>query len=282
MVIYAEYLFLENGIAGLMILLLTCRICGFSSPRLRIAFGSVLCGLYAFILFWEGLPWWISVSLKGVFSLVVVTLVFPSVGFRNIARTVLVFYLISFAMGGIVVGSLYFFNGAGAAGAGAFYIGDITYIRVFLGMILAWTVLYIFSTFLKERLRKGRAEADLCVTLGSRTVRMKGFVDTGNFLRDPVSGRPVCVAAKGVIEELAPREAQFCIVPYRSLNREEGLLSGIRPDRALLMTPGKEPRAVSIVLAVSKGQLPVGRDGKRYDVLLHETLTEGGILQVEQ
>jgi stage II sporulation protein GA (sporulation sigma-E factor processing peptidase) len=110
---------------------------------------------------------------------------------------------------------------------------------------------------------------------------MKGFVDTGNFLRDPISGRPVCVTTKQVMERLTPEETQFCLVPYRGVGKEGGLLAGIRPDSAVLLAPGKKPQPVSIVLAVSKGELPVGHDGRRYDVLLHEALTEGGILQSE-
>ena len=281
MVIYAEYLFLENGVAGLMILLLTRKICGFSSSRPRIALGSIFCGLYAFILFWEGLLWWLALLLKVIFSLGVVALVFPSRHWKSIARAVLVFYLISFALGGIVIGSLYFFKAAGVTAGGAFYIGQITYIKVLTGMALGWVALSIFAGFLKDRVRKNRDEAELRVTLGGNSVTLKGFIDTGNFLRDPITGRPVCVAAKQAMEGLVPEAAQFCLIPYRSINKKEGLLTGIRPDSAVLSASGRKPKAVNIILAVSKGELPVGQDGRRYDVLLHETLTEGGILQGE-
>ncbi len=281
MIIYAEYLFLENGIAGFMILLLTRRICGFSSSRWRIVVGSVLCGLYAFILFWEGMSWWFAALLKVAFSVCVTALVFPCLPWKSKARVILVFYLVSFAMGGIVVGSMYFFGSAGVAAGGAFYTGQITYIKVFSGMALAFMGLYVFSAFLKERLRRGGTEAELQVTLGGHTETLKGFVDTGNFLRDPISGRPVCVAAKDAVEKLAPEDSQFCLIPYRSVDKEEGLLSGVRPDSAVLLAPGREPQAVSVILAISKRELPAGRDGKKYDVLLHEALTEGGILQGE-
>ncbi len=281
MVIYAEYLFLENGVAGFMILLLTGRICGFPSSGSRLVLGSVLCGLYAFILFWEGLPWWLAALFKVIFSVGVVVLVFPSLRGKGILRALLIFYLVSFAMGGIVIGSLYFFNSAGITARGAFYIGQITYIKVFLGLALAWAGIYAFSSLLKARLRKDRSEAELRVTLGNQTVTMKGFVDTGNFLRDPISGRPVCVTTEQVIEELAPEETQFCLVPYRGVDKEGGLLTGIRPDSAFLLTSGRKPRAVNIILAMSKGELPVGHDGRKYDVLLHEALVEGGILQSE-
>ena len=148
-------------------------------------------------------------------------------------------------------------------------------------MALGWIALSIFAGFLKDRVRKNRDEAELRVTLGGNSVTLKGFIDTGNILRDPITGRPVCVAAKQAMEGLVPEAAQFCLIPYRSINKKEGLLTGIRPDSAVLSASGRKPKAVNIILAVSKGELPVGQDGRRYDVLLHETLTEGGILQGE-
>ena len=43
----------------------------------------------------------------------------------------LVFYLVSFAMGGIVIGSMYFLKMKGITSGGAFYIERITYLQVF-------------------------------------------------------------------------------------------------------------------------------------------------------
>ncbi len=281
MIIYGEYLFLENSIAGLMILLLTRRICGFSSSGRRIAIGSALCGLYAFILFWESLFWWLAALFKLAFSVGIIILVFPPFNLKKAVKALLVFYLVSFAMGGTVIGSMYFFNGAGITSGGAFYIVHISYIKVMLGMVLAFAVIYAFSGFLRGKLRKGRTEAKLQVNLGDHSTVLNGFVDTGNFLRDPLSGRPVCIVTKDTIEKLTPGKSHLCVVPYKGINMDGGLLHGIRPDSAILYGEGMRPQTVNIVLAVSDRDLPTGSDGEKYDILLHEALTEGGILQGE-
>lgn len=280
MVIYGEYLFLENSLAGIIILMLTSKICGLHPSLKRIILGGGLCGIYSFIIFYEGLPWWLWPVVKVGFSLFLVTLVYSTKTIEYTLKTLLIFYIISLATGGIAIGSLFFFNDSGITAGGAFYIGHTTYMKIFSGMLMAWIGIYGFSVLLKERLQKSRTEAKLRVTLGNRTMLLNGFVDTGNFLKDPISGRPVCIATKKVIDELMPGGAQFCIVPYKSIDSDGGLLQGIRPDKAVLLAKGKKPYGVNIILALSKGALPINRSGEQYDVLLHQALTEGGIIEI--
>ncbi len=279
MVIYGEYLLLENGIAGLIILAMTGRICGIKLSLKRLVLGSFLCGIYSFILFVD-INWWVSTLSKVVFSFVVIALVFPVSG-KALMKTVLVFYIISFALGGIIIASLYFFASGGLVSGGVFYIGGLTYMKVFLGMAFAWAALYIFSNFLKERLRRTRDEAKLRIKIGERTTILNGFIDTGNFLRDPISGRPVCIASKQAMRSMVSDVTKFCIVPFKGVGNEEGVLEGIRLDNAQLLIKGEEPRSVKIVLAFSKEHL-MGDKSKNYDVILHEALMERGVLTNEK
>ncbi|GAB1476795.1 sigma-E processing peptidase SpoIIGA [Bacillota bacterium] len=278
MVVYGEYLFIENAIAGVIILALTGRICGFSPAARWLAAGSILCGIYAFILFLEGIPWPLAILLKLVFSVGLVALVFQCSYMWKLIKTLLVFYIVSIALGGIIIASLYMFSSIGITHGGVFYIGQVTYVKVFAGMLLAWIAMYGFSNLLKSRVKQGRKEASLCVKIDGKAVILKGFIDTGNFLRDPLSGRPVCIAAAGVLEDFMTDEMQYCIVPYRSVDNVEGILHGIRLDHAELMIKGSKTRAVDIVLAISKARRPLGRKGENYDVILNEALAEGGVL----
>lgn len=295
MVIYAEYLFLENGLAGLAVLLLTKKLCGFETHRWRIAAGSILCGLYAFILFWESLDWRISFLLKLGFSLFVVSMVFPCETWKRRGQGILVFYLVSFAMGGIAIGTMYFLNMTGVSSSGAFYIGRITYPKVFLGILLTWIMITVFALFLKERLWKGKTEVDVEVSFGSETSKLKGMVDTGNFLTDPVTGKPVFLITEKAIKKLIPyysdyknvneekndpESVRFHFIPYSSVGQEGGLLMGVRPDKVVLHSRGGTKTA-DIILGIYKGTFPEDRDGKKYDLLLHPAVMEGGILEGE-
>jgi stage II sporulation protein GA (sporulation sigma-E factor processing peptidase) len=277
MIIYAEYLFIENGIAGLIILTLTGRICGFKMSKKQLFLGSVFCGLYSFILFYESINVFLAAFLKAAFSFAVIALSFGKKDKSTMLKTVLIFYLVSLTMGGITIAILYFSNSIGIVQGGIFYIGKISYSKVFLGMIITLLSLYLFSLLIDERLKKSMVEATLKIKVGKQTIILSGFIDTGNFLRDPISGRPVCIAARKTVESLEPKDVQFCAIPYRSIDNKENILSGVRIDDALLMI-GEKMKIVNIVLAISETERPIGRNGKRYDVILHEGLSEGGLL----
>jgi tryptophan-rich sensory protein len=98
-VIYAEYLFIENLITGGLILTLTGRISGIRVKRIPLVLGSILCGIYSFILFWDHLLPQIAIFSKVAFSVLVVLLVFPTKKIKRLARTILIFYIISLALG---------------------------------------------------------------------------------------------------------------------------------------------------------------------------------------
>ncbi|NLP30691.1 MAG: sigma-E processing peptidase SpoIIGA [Clostridiales bacterium] len=292
MVIYGEYLFIENGLVGFAILYLTKKLCGFEVQLLRIVIGSIFCGIYAFVIFLENIPWWGELILKISFSFGIVAWVFSFSTLKRLIQGTLVFYLVSFAMGGIVIGSMYFLKMKGITSRGAFYIERITYLQVFLGIILASIILSVFASFIKDRIWKGMKELSVKVSIGSKSDILKGMIDTGNFLADPISGKPVFLVSEKVIRKLLPdfddrvdetskMGKRFRIIPYKSVGKDKGFLIGIRPDEVLLLEKGNEPRKVDIILAVHKGKFPVGRDGNKYDLLIHPEVMEGGILEGE-
>lgn len=47
--------------------------------------------------------------------------------------------------------------------------------------------------------------SDLEITYGGRTLPLRGMVDTGNMLKDPISGKPIIIVDKKSLEGLIPR-----------------------------------------------------------------------------
>ena len=59
----------------------------------------------------------------------------------------------------------------------------------------------------------------------------EGFLDTGNRLRDPVSGRPVHVADRKLLEELCPGTDRVTMIPYRTIDGGGSVLGAVTLDR---------------------------------------------------
>lgn len=309
MVIYAEYLFAENLITGGMILLLTGKLIGLTVKLQRLIPGSILCGLYAFVLFWDPVYAWLAVLSKVAFSVIIVKLVFHVKLWRPFLRTLLIFYLISLSMGGITIGVVYFMNFSGVTRNSAIYMDGFTYLQVTSGCLLTYLIFYFVASFFKERLTQSRTMGKVKITCFDKQVEVMGLVDTGNFLADPMTGKPVLVLSMQAARRLLPEEMiremdqsetplsayeklmssafahRIRLVPYRSIGKDQGFLLGIIPDAICIQWEAgqKEEIASTVemesntVLAIYRGTFAGENTGEGYSVLLHPSVVEGGI-----
>jgi stage II sporulation protein GA (sporulation sigma-E factor processing peptidase) len=306
-VIYAEYLFLENALTGGIILLLTGKISGIRCKKGPLVLGSILCGIYSFILFWDTLDPLAAFLSKLGFSAAVVYIVFLPKKLRPFARIMLVFYLVSFAMGGITIGMMYFLGIMGVTRNTAVYLGALGYLYVLLGCVLTWLIFSFFSDFIRGRTIKERTWADVEIAMEGRTAAMRGMVDTGNFLKDPLTGKPVMIISADAAKRLIPEEIvmeavkgektpalpevlmkssyanRFRMIPFHAIGEERGWLVGIRPDEIRIgVHNGKgSDRTVTAsegaILAIYKGMFSGGQTEEDCSILLHPSMIEGGI-----
>lgn len=307
MVIYAEYLFLENAVTGGMILLLTGKISGIRCKKRLLLLGSILCGIYSFILFWDTLNPLVAFLSKLGFSAAVVYAVFWPRKLRRFARITLVFYLVSFAMGGITIGLMYFLGIAGVTQNSSVYLGAVGYLYVLLGCAVTWLIFSFFADFIKDRMRKERTYADVEISIGGKSVTMKGMVDTGNFLTEPISGKPVMIVSAVAAKRFLPDEfveeaaserktlhlsdalmsssyaSRIRLVPFRSIGEEKGYLIGIRPDGIRIGIHNQKGSDTAFtasegaILAIYKGVFLAGESDENCSILLHPSMIEGGI-----
>jgi len=200
-------------------------------------------------------------------------------GFASPRRTATRFFLLLVAA--LLVG------GAGLAGVAALGMGAPSAARPlpFVGLVAGCLAVVAAERLAAHwRLRAyGGGDLDLDVEVAGAHVRLRGLVDTGNRLRDPVGLMPVVVAealplaglwppalrgafarevAAGLgadrLAELNPAWAtRLCVVPYHSVGGA-GLLTAVRPD-ALRAWIGGRPVTVSGVVAISPRPLGVRR-----------------------
>ena len=125
---------------------------------------------------------------------------------------------------------------------GGFLLGGIMesfsqYVRVgslflFLAILGYYMVLGIWK-FLSYLQRWNQIHCKVDLYLNDKVYQVRGLIDTGNGLRDPISGQPVSVLeqkmAKKLLEE--KKEKNFRYVPYRTIGKTKGVLPVFRVDR---------------------------------------------------
>ena len=112
-------------------------------------------------------------------------------------------------------------------------------------------------------------------------VHMFALLDTGNGLIEPISKKPVCLVGKNVFEENLAKEGgrkefqpqKFRVIPYHSVGKENGILSGYEMDRLIIDTDERKVIIEKPMIGIS--QVPVSGSGFYQMILQPELLGEG-------
>lgn len=99
------------------------------------------------------------------------------------------------------------------------------------------------------------------------------LIDSGNTLREPISGAPVSVVDARVFKSLWREEPSgFRAIPYHSVGKNSGILSGYPVPQITIRYRGVEKVYRNVYLAVSEEEIA----GKEIPMLLHPALLQPG------
>ena len=112
---------------------------------------------------------------------------------------------------------------------------------------------------------------DVILGLHGKTICVRGLRDTGNQLKDPVTGKPVSILSYDAAKALLDKDVKMFYIPYHSIGKSSGLLPGMTLDYMSIRREKDLQRLERPVIAVSRE--PVNRDGK-YQMILHPRLLE--------
>ncbi|MBQ9961304.1 MAG: sigma-E processing peptidase SpoIIGA [Firmicutes bacterium] len=269
MTIYGEYLFLENFIVGMLLLLLTARLSGNDSTWGKLFFGAALCGLGGFTIFLES-----GVVTDGILRIaMLMAAVYVAFGRKNLLKLMGIFMVLTFLSGGAVMALLLWQQEPAITHQGIIYIDIITYSKLLCFGILAFGFSYWFVIIATRRKKELELYGRIKILIEGREYEFQGFIDSGNTLVEPESGKPVVLMdEKGQkdfvkIPDCIPD--RFAIVPFRTVGTDKGYLEALRTD--ILTFNGTA--YYGIYVAFFRGYFD------DYEVLLSRDFLKGGLLE---
>ncbi len=219
--VYIDLVILMNFLVDFFLLIGTNRLCGYppgwKKAVLAAAVGSVYAGACVLPGFhFLGNLLWRTVSLA--------LMSWIAFGFSlGALRRGIVFVLLSMALGGVAMG----LNGNGAWN-----------VLAAAGVLCGMCVLGF-----RERIGKA-SYVPVELSYGDKRIHLTALCDTGNTLRDPVTGRPVLIVGADVAHKLTGLSVQqlkspvltmtqspisgLRLIPYRAIGTDGGLLLALR------------------------------------------------------
>lgn len=275
--VYADLLFLINaGMDGLC-LLLTGRLLHRKVRPWRGVIGAVLGGAYAVAaLLLPDMGQAPSLLCDLAVCAAMCATVFGERRprwVRGLLAAAAVYFTLSMALGGVMTALYHLLNRAGVAallselsGGGGDGLGS----WLFLLLMLIGGAVSLWGGRLLRRSRAVRI-CTVSVELDGKSAALRGMVDSGNLLRDPMGGRAVICAQETVLRKilspslaavmggkspesvgLSPSDARRVRLIPAETATGEGLLYGFLPDRITITAEGDPPgREIDAVVAVT-------------------------------
>lgn len=283
-IIYGEYLFLENFITGCLLLLLTGRLLGENARHLRLIAAATLCGLSSFALLagshtMSGLC---GMAARGVIVLLVPYVAFGAESFRKLLKKSVLFLGLTMLSGGAAMAFLLWQQIPAVSGNGSLYMEAVTYLQLLCWGTLAFGLSWWFVKLIRHlRLAQWtQGSMDVVLSRGQEACKLHAALDTGNCLCEPVSGRPVILVDRKGRKKLGlPARLdqgiyaqRFVLIPFKAVGTGAGLLEGLRTD--CISFVGK--RIEKAVLAFYDGDFGeaealMNREVLNYEILENDT-----------
>lgn len=247
MVIYLEYLFLENFLTGGLLLLLTSKLSGHSPSRIRLILGSVISGIGGFTIFIPAAGFGGAV-IRLAAAVLICTVVFAGGGSESgvkpakIVKLTLLFLALTFLSGGAAMAFTLWRQIPAVSGNGALYLEPLTYGTLICLAVPAFGLTYIFVKLVRKRQMESITRGKVCLTIKGKVYSFEALADSGNSLREPLTGRPAALIDRKGAAKLSfrPEDAEtgrdetmadrLVIIPYKAVGTEKGILKGIRTD----------------------------------------------------
>lgn len=138
-------------------------------------------------------------------------------------------------------------------------------IRDFL-LPLACALFFLLTVIASILQARKREQREVAILVCGHVEKMQALADTGNLLRDPISGRPVCVVSEDYKEKWKIPAERMRLIAYETVAGQD-FMEIVAADKFLMKEAGKMVSQKEILLGFGKASL---FQGKNYQMILHK------------
>ena len=265
MTIYLDIIFLENFILNFIILCAVGVVIKEKIRYLKLMIASFVGAIYVIIYYLINFQSKWNLIFKIILSVVMVYISFMPKSFKEFIKQITFFYLVSFVFGGASLGVIYMVNAGKISIRNGIIVGNYTLKTIFIGVILAFTIITVAFKFVKNRISKKDLFCNIKIIINQSKINVKAVIDTGNFLKEPITNIPVIVVEKDILKNFVPREilenienilggdlknipeniqneymSKLKVIPFSSLGKQNGMLLGIKADGVVVEIDNEE------------------------------------------
>lgn len=276
-VFYLDSFLLLNLVLDYLLLLLTANLAGVFAKRAALLSAAILGAVFAvWMFFYSGGPV-ISLLLNCAVGWVMISLSFSAISTKKRVRLYGVFLIQAFGFSGLM--SLLQTMGMGriAVQNGVAYI-QIELWQIMLSALGAYVIFRL--CFRDHSLKIEKQRVLIQVEIGSRNLQTLVLKDSGNLLREPLSGKPVVLLAPEIIGNVLPETVKIMLqqedwsietvmemlakesivarlIPFSTMGEKQGLTVAVKPDAITVGKGDRMKRTANYWVGIARNDIDV-------------------------
>ncbi|MCX7902976.1 MAG: sigma-E processing peptidase SpoIIGA [Caloramator sp.] len=282
-ILYIDIVFLENLFMNYFLLYLLKRLVRSKAPNWRLFLSALIGALYVLIILMPNMGIYLNLSMKILVSLLMIVIAFLPYTFREVIKLVLLFYLETFLIGGSIMAIFYLTHGDLNNINGVILLNRISQIYLIIGSLLGIIFTKIAFDYIDSYFFENNFIVDLEIFLDKKHQNVKALIDTGNNLKDPLSGEPVIVVYYKALKDLLPNDLYYNlnhsknydefvkhilnselknrirVIPYNAIGISNGLITGIKIDKLIVKKEGHLKVIEDVIMSFY--YLPLSQEG---------------------
>ena len=289
MTIYIDVIILENLIMNYIILYATGIIVKAKINYIRIFFASLIGAIYATTEYCSNITIYSNVILKLILSIIIIYIAFYPQNIKKMCKQLLIFYVTTFTFGGVATYLIYVLKPQNIIIKNGIYVGNYILKVIFLAAILGSVIIIVSFKIIKNKINKKDMFCKIRIKLNGKEILLNTMVDTGNMLKEPISGLPVIVVEHTKLYNVIPKEilnnieailggdfnkipenikkeymSKLKLIPFASLGKQNGMLLGIKAEEIEILEEPTNQKKEAIVGIYNKSLTKRGE----YDALM--------------
>lgn len=275
MIIYLDVVILENLIMNSIIMYAIAIILKIDIKHFRILISSTIGAIYSVLTYISNFQIYSNLILKIILSIIMVYIAYKPKNIKILSKQILIFYLTSFLFGGVAFALIYVIKPQEILMKNGLFLGTYPLKSVFLAAIIASIICILGFKIVKNKISKKDMFCKVIITINKRQIETTAMVDTGNLLKDPITGAPVIVVEATLLENIIPQEillnleniiggefeyvteevrseyiSKLKLIPYTSLGKQNGMLLGLKSNKVEIIKDDENIVKQNIIIGI--------------------------------
>ena len=275
MTIYIDIVFIENSLMNYIILFATGIILKIEAKHIRLILASLVGAIYTIIAYVSALKIYSNIFLKFILSLMIIYIALNPKSIKKLFKYTLIFYLTSFVFGGAAFALIYIVKPQEILKNNGLVLNSNSLKVIFISAIIAFVIIIIGFKIVKNKISSKDMFCDIKIKINQKEIETKAMIDTGNFLKEPITNTPVIVVEHTLLYECMPKEilnhiesilggdfseipenikeeymSRLKVIPFSSLGKQNGMLLGIKAEEVMIKKEEENKRKENIIIGI--------------------------------